>query len=249
MLTPRAAVVAAAIVISFSSPGFAQNLLPNAEFDTNLDGWDTTTGTDWTAEDSDGSPTSGSLEIVVTEQKSTAITTCVEVTGGQSYELGADIKMDLEGAAQGKAGIVGRWEADAACNEELPDFPANIFLTTAPDWTVQHFTATAPADAKAVLFELRATKTSTGPGAVTAGFDDAILQSALAGGCADPAAPLGKVTAGDALFVLRASVGSTECLQCFCNVNGTGGTTASDALVTLKAAVGIAVTLNCPACS
>jgi len=246
---PLAAVAVAALLTVFSSPGFAQNLLPNADFDTNLDGWDTTVGTDWSPQDSDGSPTSGSLVIAVSTPQSTAITTCVPVTGGDTYDLGADIKIAAQGDAQGKAFVIARWEADAQCSQSLNDLLASTFLTTAPDWTAQHLTATAPEGATAALFELRVLRTGGSVGAaITANFDDAVFQSLAAPGCSDPVAPFGKVTAGDALFVLRASVGSAECDVCYCNVNGAGGTTATDALIALKAAVSLPVTLSCPAC-
>ena len=57
------------------------------------------------------------------------------------------------------------------------------------------------------------------------------------------------VTASDALFVLRAAVGSASCELCVCDVNGSGTVTASDALVVLRRAVGQPVELACPACT
>ena len=229
--------------------GFAQNELPNADFNTNLDGWDTTFDTVWSADDSDASASSGSLQIVVSDFKSTAITTCVPVTAGETYEFGADIKLDFQGTAQGRAGVVARWEIDAACSQESSEFPANTFLTSAPDWTTQHLTGVAPSDAVAALVELRATKTGGSPGAtVTANLDDAVFESLASPACADPIVPFDKITASDALFVLRVSVGAAECEECYCNVNGSSGITATDALLTLKAAVSLPVTLNCPAC-
>jgi hypothetical protein len=56
------------------------------------------------------------------------------------------------------------------------------------------------------------------------------------------------ITASDALFTLRAAVGTETCDACLCDIDGNGTVTASDALSTLKAAVGQPVTLNCPAC-
>lgn len=56
------------------------------------------------------------------------------------------------------------------------------------------------------------------------------------------------VAAADALFVLRTSVGSEECLACICDVNGSGGISATDALNVLKAAVGLAPVTGCPDC-
>jgi glucose/arabinose dehydrogenase len=56
------------------------------------------------------------------------------------------------------------------------------------------------------------------------------------------------VSASDALFVLRTSVGVSQCDACVCDVNGNGEITASDALAVLRAAVGQSVELSCPAC-
>ena len=53
-------------------------------------------------------------------------------------------------------------------------------------------------------------------------------------------------TATDALFTLRAAVGSSLCAACDCDVNSSEGITATDALVVLKAAVGGNATLACP---
>jgi hypothetical protein len=55
------------------------------------------------------------------------------------------------------------------------------------------------------------------------------------------------ITASDALAILRTAVGSSTCLACVCDVNGSG-ITASDALTVLAFAVGRDVTLSCPAC-
>ena len=56
------------------------------------------------------------------------------------------------------------------------------------------------------------------------------------------------VVASDALFVLKAAVGSLQCPLCTCDVDSSGSITASDALRTLKKAVGQPITLTCPAC-
>ena len=58
----------------------------------------------------------------------------------------------------------------------------------------------------------------------------------------------GSVKAADALRVLRAAVGGSECLSqpCVCDVNGSGSLTATDALITLRIAVGAPVNLACP---
>jgi hypothetical protein len=56
------------------------------------------------------------------------------------------------------------------------------------------------------------------------------------------------VTASDALLALGASVGTSLCELCRCDVDASGGVAASDALRILNAAVGVPVSLVCPAC-
>jgi len=64
--------------------------------------------------------------------------------------------------------------------------------------------------------------------------------------CGDPGG--GGVTAGDALVVLRTSVGSRTCVPCLCDVDGNGSVQAVDALKTLRFAVSGAPALSCSAC-
>jgi len=64
--------------------------------------------------------------------------------------------------------------------------------------------------------------------------------------CADPAEAFGKVTATDALHVLRAAVGTAMCHVCVCDVDDSGAIVASDSLRTLQFAVNLPVDLNCP---
>ena len=57
------------------------------------------------------------------------------------------------------------------------------------------------------------------------------------------------ILASDALFVLRAAVGSESCAQCVCDADGSGATSATDALIVLRRAVGQPAELSCPPCS
>jgi hypothetical protein len=70
--------------------------------------------------------------------------------------------------------------------------------------------------------------------------------------CGDPvfdAATPGAIKASDALYILKAGVGSNVCELCVCDVNDNGSITAGDALVTLKVAVGQGVVVRCPVCT
>lgn len=67
------------------------------------------------------------------------------------------------------------------------------------------------------------------------------------GRCGDPSPAIGKITAVDAQYILRAAVGETTCELCLCDVDGSGGIFATDALLDLRIAVGLPLPLECPA--
>ncbi len=66
------------------------------------------------------------------------------------------------------------------------------------------------------------------------------------GTCGDPAPSLGKITAVDAGFILRASVGLVQCAACICDLDSSGAILANDALADLRYAVGLPQVLDCP---
>jgi len=57
-----------------------------------------------------------------------------------------------------------------------------------------------------------------------------------------------KITATDALLVLKTGVGTETCDLCVCDVNDSGATSSSDALLVLKVSVGQPLVLDCPPC-
>ena len=65
--------------------------------------------------------------------------------------------------------------------------------------------------------------------------------------CGDPNSD-GKFTASDALYVLRAAVGSLSCAASVCDVQGRNGINAADALLLLRIAVGLLTpdVVDCP---
>lgn len=82
--------------------------------------------------------------------------------------------------------------------------------------------------------------------ALTADEIGAIVAAGPAGKCIPPPRPCGdiddngRVTASDALAILKAAVGGPECddAGCYCNVDGNEKLSAADALFALKVAVG-----------
>lgn len=71
--------------------------------------------------------------------------------------------------------------------------------------------------------------------------------TAAACACGAPVTRAAEPKASDALFALRAAVGTSVCAACECDASGDGNTTASDAQRILRRAVGQAgVVLDCP---
>jgi len=66
--------------------------------------------------------------------------------------------------------------------------------------------------------------------------------------CGFPTSDGEKPAASDALYVLQASVGTTPCELCVCDVNNSGNVATGDALIILRAAVGFGTEFNCPPC-
>jgi len=64
--------------------------------------------------------------------------------------------------------------------------------------------------------------------------------------CGRPSTRKSTPLSSDALFVLKAAVGSQACNKCECDVNDDASISAGDALRTLKAAVGQGIDLICP---
>lgn len=71
---------------------------------------------------------------------------------------------------------------------------------------------------------------------------------AAKGDCSQPQSTGATPTAGDCVYVLKASVQLVACELCVCDVNDSVTITASDALQCLRKAVGLTVTLKCPLC-
>lgn len=65
--------------------------------------------------------------------------------------------------------------------------------------------------------------------------------------CGDANADL-KLAASDALFVLRAAVGTETCALCVCDSNGSGDLSVADALAVLRRSVGTTAPEDCPSC-
>lgn len=69
------------------------------------------------------------------------------------------------------------------------------------------------------------------------------------GDCGQPFSSGTNPVTTDVLFVLRASVGTTDCELCVCDTNGNGAINTTDALRDLRHVVGQDVSLDCPPCA
>ncbi len=252
MMTPRVSFLTLSILVSAlsASPSHA---FTNSHFDQDLRGWELSPAASWSPEDSDGLNISGSVQFDLDSTATAAISQCIPIDGGDTYEYGVDVLLDIPNNASGRAGLVVVWTSDAGCEDELPGIPPSTSATSATQWKLTGGSATSPLGAAAARIELRATKTGGGPSAkITANLDDPIFYPigiSPAGQCADPAEPFHLITVADALFVLRSAVAIQSCDPCRCDADGVNGATTSDALSVLRYAVGNQVTLNCPACS
>jgi len=65
--------------------------------------------------------------------------------------------------------------------------------------------------------------------------------------CGDPAVEHPTITAVDAGYILRTSVGLAECELCICDLDNDGEVLSNDALADLRYAVGLPAAMNCPA--
>jgi hypothetical protein len=225
-------------------------LISNPGFNTaqDLQWWDADLEAAWSPDDANGSASSGSIEISLSEVASAAISQCLPVKGGELYALDVEVRID-ESQAEGKAGAVTRWYSDTTCTDEIEDFPDSIYATHAADWTRLFLTPTSPDDAQSVRVELRATKTG-GPGGstFTGNLDNIFFAFRGTPGCADPICGFTGPSASDAQHILRASVRLHPCRVCYCDVDGSGIVSAGDALAALRVSVELPVTLACPAC-
>ena len=151
------------------------------------------------------------------------------------------------------------------------------YYTGATDWHKMEIEGHAPLAAQSALVTLAAQKTAGSPdNEVRVRFDDVVFapisgittttitttstttttteetttttDEPNAPGCADPVLPYDKTTVSDALYVLRASIHTVVCDNCYCDTDGSGKQTVADALRTLRLAVGHSVTKTCGAC-
>jgi glucose/arabinose dehydrogenase len=85
--------------------------------------------------------------------------------------------------------------------------------------------------------------------ALPAALEPLVATGAEAAQCGAPLSGNSTPLASDALFILRAAVGTQPCEPCLCDTDGSTAVSATDALLSLKVAVGQSVAMDCPPCS
>jgi hypothetical protein len=183
--------MAAALVLATGSVR-AQNLLTNSSVDQDTAGWmlsatDVDRGSlSWSAVDSEGSPSSGSLLVSNTQDNSLDFTTaeqCVPVTAGQEYRLSLEILIpegqDPLGDTAYNTLFYDGTECDGAYlgNASSPNF------ATRGEWTVKtRMDIVAPDGARSARVTFGVRKTQNLPGSTSAHFDDVFFGPVDGGG-------------------------------------------------------------------
>lgn len=165
------------LVATVASTAFAaplQNLLPNGDFDTGIVGWSTLPPSGgspaWSAEDCCGDASSGSIELRAEAVSIVAGSSCVAVTGGESFDLVAMVDTRPTGGELAQAGIQIRWYSDAGCATDAGS-PQSWSVGNQQGWRRFGTSTTAPSDAVAATVVLIAAGQGLSRG-IDAFFDD-----------------------------------------------------------------------------
>ena len=182
----RPAPFALAFLVLGAAPLHAQNLVLNGGFDESLIGWETTGDqnmtAEWSADDSNANPQSGSIRITNISSgpgNGVTVTQCVPVNSGQLYTAAGRVRIP-SGAGQDIANVarVGlRWYSGPDCttpiggSENSSGSPGSFDV-----WVNQSLERSARPGAHSVEVRALLTKYPAG-GSFIADFDDLELTS------------------------------------------------------------------------
>lgn len=250
----------------------AQNLILQGSFDEGINGWEPQDGLRWEQQDDarplNEQPNPGSLEMLADDYT----TQCVLVNPDEYFEVSAYVKVMPTGDAAGRSGFSIQWHSNEFCTAYIDGgiVPFSYYLG-ATDWFQLKIVALSkPAALSALVFLGTAKESGSAESELRVRFDDVVMAPLYgdtttttttttstvtsttdepnAPGCADPVMPYDTTTTSDALYILRASVGTVTCSPCYCDTDESGTATASDALTALRLAVGQQVVKHCAAC-
>jgi hypothetical protein len=131
-----------AITIVFpATQAWAQNLVMNPDFDTDVSGWitESTATIDWNPLDADNDPSSGSAlvtNVSDTPGDSTGAHQCIEgVTGEAFYHFSSDILLPGGHSETGYAGLFVQWNDEPGCSGYLgSEFSSDVSTATPDVW-------------------------------------------------------------------------------------------------------------------
>jgi hypothetical protein len=152
------------LLATYCGGAIAENLVPNPDFDTNLDGWTIVLPSDTTLDNSTGSPAAPSMRMIAVDgtPAATAYTDCLEIDTSSNVDLIVDIR-SVTGTARasataysgagclgpiGPAGevsggdpLVDGWERGAAIDYALPPgtVGVRVFLSVNGDLAEANF--------------------------------------------------------------------------------------------------------------
>lgn len=184
MMAIRIGLLVLGLTILGASEGVAQNLLLNPDFDTPLGRSSWLESGSWSSEDADGSPGSGSLQIVNSFSFASVVLArqCVPVSAGQRFALGARVR-----AAPGQfggsttAGVTVGWWTQPDCSGTVLGSSLGGLAQQDGSWeTVGPATIMAPPGAAGAGVRLQVFK-GDGAGSFTASFDEVFLPEPEAG--------------------------------------------------------------------
>jgi hypothetical protein len=162
----------------------AQNLVPNATFDTDLSNWQVF-GAEWDPEDSEGTAGSGSVRITNTSDEpdvsTIGLTVCVPANEGTTYQVGFDGLIPTGQVPTGEARMTVVWFEDAGCEFEEGIASFDIATTQTGVWQQMRNELEAPIRTQSALIHLGSYREGA-TGTHTVKIDN-VFFSALESGC------------------------------------------------------------------
>lgn len=166
---------------ALSTPLYAQNLVTNPNFNTNLNGWGNSGGATFdSTNDANGSLSSGSARwagtvAIPSGAVSAGVNQCITITGGNTYDFGGKVLLTSAPAA-GSANVIVSYYSDGTCNTFLTA-GSGTAITSFGTWQSSNGTLLAPASANSALIQQNEHTNGTA-GDFTVNFDDMFLQLA-----------------------------------------------------------------------
>lgn len=179
-----AALACAAILLA--PPADGQNLVSNADFDSDVWGWTAghlTASVVWDSLDSSGNPVSGSALVSnfsTTANDGTGAWQCIDgLVGGLTYRIAADIMVPSGQSNIGSAYLLVQWYSQPGCTGFLDLFSGPEVATSMPDvWYTTVDAGEAPSGTQSARLRLSIWKVEDW-GSLDANFDAARFEEAL----------------------------------------------------------------------